>query len=60
MYEFIVFTIGGLAAAGIYVITASDLTLTYPADLVLVSKRWRSWRPKRRDLRVGLPLRRRP
>ncbi|HEY3845084.1 MAG TPA: ABC transporter permease [Acidimicrobiales bacterium] len=29
MHEFIVFTIGGLAAAGIYAITASGLTLTY-------------------------------
>ena len=29
MHEFIIFTIGGLAAAGIYAITASGLTLTY-------------------------------
>ncbi len=29
MHEFITFTIGGLAAAGIYAITASGLTLTY-------------------------------
>jgi branched-chain amino acid transport system permease protein len=29
VHEFIVFTIGGLAAAGIYAITASGLTLTY-------------------------------
>ena len=29
MHEFIVFTIGGLAASGIYAITASGLTLTY-------------------------------
>ena len=29
MHEFIVFTISGLAAAGIYAITASGLTLTY-------------------------------
>jgi branched-chain amino acid transport system permease protein len=29
VHEFIIFTIGGLAAAGIYAITASGLTLTY-------------------------------
>src|SRR3984957_11371612 len=29
MHEFIVFTIGGLATAGIYAITAAGLTLTY-------------------------------
>ena len=29
MHEFIIFTIGGLSAAGIYAITASGLTLTY-------------------------------
>ena len=29
MHDFIIFTIGGLAAAGIYAITASGLTLTY-------------------------------
>ena len=29
MHEFIIFTIGGLAAAGIYAITAAGLTLTY-------------------------------
>ena len=29
MHEFIIFTIGGLATAGIYAITASGLTLTY-------------------------------
>jgi branched-chain amino acid transport system permease protein len=29
VHEFIVFTVGGLAAAGIYAITASGLTLTY-------------------------------
>jgi branched-subunit amino acid ABC-type transport system permease component len=29
MHEFVVFTIGGLAASGIYAITASGLTLTY-------------------------------
>jgi branched-chain amino acid transport system permease protein len=29
MHEFVIFTIGGLATAGIYAITASGLTLTY-------------------------------
>src|ERR1700677_5138978 len=29
MHEFIIFTVGGLATAGIYAITASGLTLTY-------------------------------
>ena len=29
MHEFIIFTIGGLATASIYAITASGLTLTY-------------------------------
>jgi hypothetical protein len=30
VHEFIIFSIGGLAAAGIYEITPSGLTLTYP------------------------------